>query len=361
MIATSGWPRPRKALYPPLTRDDCDMKAKRTRVLAGDIGGTKTILSLAEKSSEGVFREIATTTFASGEHDDLEKPTAAFLDGFGERPVAAAFGVAGPVRNGCVRTTNLPWVVDANAVASTLGISRVVVINDFEATALGLATLKDDELRVLQEGLVRPEGPIAVLGAGTGLGEAILLPMGRDARVLPTEGGHASFAPRDEVEDELLRFCRRRFPEHVSYERLLSGPGLETIHSFVLQAGLAESSEATLARLRTEDPGAVIGELGTTNQDAACARALTLFVSIYGSEAGNLALKTLPTGGLFVAGGIAPKILSALEYDGAFIRAFLAKGRMRKVLETIRVSVVLEPRVALRGARALAEKLYQLP
>ncbi len=334
------------------------MKPSGTHVLAGDIGGTKTVLSLSERAPDGSFREIATTTFASGEHEGLEKPTAAFLDASGVRPVAAAFGVAGPVRNGQVRTTNLPWAIDATSFASTLGISRVAVINDFEATARGLLMLGEDELVILQEGIVSPQGPIAVLGAGTGLGEAILVRVGQDAIVLPTEGGHASFAPRNELEDGLLRFCRQQFPDHVSYERVLSGPGLETIHSFVQSAGLAKSSETTLARLRTEDPGAVIGELGVSNQDPACALALSLFASIYGSEAGNLALKTLPRGGLFVSGGIAAKILPALQRDDTFVQSFLAKGRMREVLSTIRVSVVLEPHVALRGARTLAFQLH---
>lgn len=331
------------------------MTAIGTRVLAGDVGGTKTVLSLYERAPDA-WTEIATTTFASASHGGLEAPTAAFLDAASARPVAAAFGVAGPVKDGRCHTTNLPWLIDARALCTSLGIPRVAVINDFEATARGLVELDASEVVVLQEGRVDPSGPVAVLGAGTGLGEAILVRTPAGLQVLATEGGHASFAPQSELEDGLLAFLRARHPDHVSYERVLSGPGLATLHEYVLESGLATSAPETLARLRVEDPGAVVGELGTADADPACARALAMFVSIYGSEAGNLALKTLPSGGLFVSGGIAPKILPVLR-SGAFVESFLAKGRMRDVLETIRVSVVIEPRVGLHGARSLAASL----
>lgn len=331
------------------------MTAIGMRVLAGDVGGTKTSLSLHERHADG-WLEVATTTFPSADHAGLEVPTAAFLDAAGARPSAAAFGVAGPVANGRCHTTNLPWMIDVRALSAALAIPQVAVMNDFEATARGLLELTTDQVVVLQEGRVDPDGPVAVLGAGTGLGEATLVRTPAGLRVLPSEGGHASFAPQDEIEDGLLRFCRRQLPGHVSYERVVSGPGLATLHEYVLQSGLATSSQDTLDRLRTEDPGAVIGELGIRSADAGCARALAMFVSIYGAEAGNLALKTLPTGGLFVSGGIAPKILPALQ-NGAFIESFLAKGRMRRVLESIRVSVVIDPRVGLHGARALAAEL----
>jgi glucokinase len=332
------------------------MPAIGTRVLAGDVGGTKTALAIFERLERG-WREVATTVFASADHGGLELPAAAFLDAAGARPVAAALGVAGPVVEGRVHTTNLPWIVDALALSSALAIPRVAVMNDFEATARGLFELGVGELAILQEGSVDPLGPVAVLGAGTGLGQAIVVPTPEGVRVLPTEGGHTTFAPRDELEDGLLRFLRARHPEHVSYERVLSGPGIATLHEYLVESGLAQSSAETLARLQSEDPGAVIGELGTSGADDACARALALFVSIYGAEAGNLALKTLPTGGLFVSGGIAPKILPAMTRDGAFVQSFLAKGRMRPVLETIRVAVVLETRAGLLGARALAASL----
>lgn len=334
-----------------------------TRVLAGDIGGTKTVLSLCERRESG-WAELATTTFPSAAHPGLEGPALAFLRDAGSPPIhAAAFGVAGPVEDGRVHTTNLPWVVDARALATTFATEpasppTVAVVNDFEATARGLLELQTHEVVVLQEAAVDHTAPIAVLGAGTGLGQAMLVPTATGARVVATEGGHTDFAPRDEVEDGLLRFLRREFPDHVSYERVLSGAGLAALHAYVVESGLASSLPSTLARLDAEDPGAVIGELGSSEGDAACARAVRMFASIYGAEAGNLALKTLPRGGLYVAGGIAPKLLDVLR-SGAFLEAFLAKGRMRPVLETIRVAIVIEPRVALYGARALAASLLE--
>jgi glucokinase len=331
------------------------MTSAAVRVLAGDVGGTKTVLALYEHRETG-WVEVASTRFASAEYPGLEAPAHAFLAGVGARTDAAAIGIAGPVVNGRCDATNLPWVVDARALGAALGIERVALVNDFEATALGLLELEPRHLVVLQAGSPDPDGPIAVIGAGTGLGEAILLRTPSGPRVLPTEGGHATLAARDAIEENLVRFLRRRFTDHVSWERAVSGPGLARIHEYVLEAGLAKSHPATLARMRSEDPSAVVGELGTTGADPGCARALDLFVSLYGAEAGNLALKSLPTGGLFVAGGIAPKILPAIQ-RGVFLEAFLAKGRMRPVLERIPVAVVVDSRVGLYGARALAARL----
>lgn len=329
---------------------------KGLRVLAGDVGGTKTVLSLYERITSG-WREIATTTFTSAEHGGLEVPARAFLDGSGGSVAAAAIGVAGPVVDGVCRTTNLPWLIDARSLAVALGVSRVAVINDFEATARGLLELRPDQLVALQVGRRDPAGHCAVLGAGTGLGEAILVPTGDGgSRVIATEGGHTDFAPRNEVEDGLLRFLRARHPDHVSVERVVSGLGLAAIHEYVVAAGLARSAPGTLERMCDEDPGAVIGHLGSRGEDPACAYTIGLFASLYGAEAGNLALKTLPTGGLFVAGGIAPKMIDVLR-RGAFLEAFLAKGRMRPVLEQIPVSIVTDPRVGMYGAAALASRL----
>ncbi|UJR79774.1 glucokinase [Sandaracinus amylolyticus] len=329
-----------------------------TRVLAGDVGGTKTALSLCERHERG-WVEVATTTFPSADHAGLEAPARAFLQTVGGPPiVAAAFGVAGPVKDNRCHTTNLPWLIEPTSLSAALGARRVAVINDFEATARGLLELGPEHVVVIQEGQVDPHGPIAVLGAGTGLGEATVVRTPAGVRVLPSEGGHTDFAPRDEVEDGLLRFLRRRHPDHVSYERVVSGMGLEAIHAYLVESGLETSHPSTLARMREEDAPAVIGELGARGLDPACTRAVAMFVSLYGAEAGNLALKTLPTGGLFVAGGIAPKQLDALR-SGAFRESFLAKGRMRPVLETIRVSIVIEPRTGLHGARALAASLAE--
>jgi glucokinase len=325
------------------------------RILAGDVGGTKTVLSLYERAEEG-WREVATSTFASAEHASLEPPARAFVDAHGAAVTAAAFGVAGPVAEGKSRITQLPWVIEARALGAALGTERIALVNDFEATARGLVELGPSQLVVLQPGKVTAGGHVAVLGAGTGIGEAILVPTDRGPRVLPTEGGHSDFAPRDELEDALLRWLRRRHPDHVSVERVISGPGLAAIHAFLVDSGLAPSAAPTLARMAEEDAGAVIGELGLRGADEACVRAVRMFVSLYGAEAGNFALKTLPTGGLFVAGGIAPKLLPLIT-GGLFLESFLAKGRMRPVLERVRVSVVTDPRVGIHGARALAASL----
>jgi glucokinase len=302
------------------------------RILAADVGGTNTRVALFS----GPDVELA--RYESAAHAGIAPILAGFLRG---RSVdAAMIAVAGPVVDGVCRTTNLPWHLDALEIGRDTGIARVGLVNDFEATALGLGELGEGSLAVLQDRPVDPDAPCAVLGAGTGLGEAILIPTGGLPRVLPTEGGHCDLAPRDETEIELLRFLQRRHAR-VSYERVLSGPGIEALYEFVA-GDAAEPVDA-----------AIIGERALDGSDPACVRAIELFVSLYGAEAGNLALKTLPFGGLFVAGGIAPKLLPLIQ-RGEFMRAFLAKGRMQPILDRVRVSVVLDDRVGLLGARRLA-------
>lgn len=324
------------------------------RLLVGDAGGTKTLLAVHERRADG-WHEIAGETLRSAEHAGLEIPSLAFLAREGLTISAAAYGVAGPVEDGVCRATNLPWIVDQRSLAGSLGVP-VTLVNDFEAVAWSLPELRDSQLFLLQPGLVDPGGPMAVLGAGTGLGEALLVPGAGGARVVPTEGGHTDFAPRDELEDDLLRFLRARHHGRVSFERILSGRGLGSLHAFFVETGRAETRPTTLDRLRTEDPGAVVGELAAAGTDEACVAAVDRFVSIYGSEAGNLALKSLPSGGLFVAGGIAPRMLEKMA-SGEFVAAFLAKGRMRAVLERIRVQIVVDSRAPLVGARVLGERL----
>lgn len=325
------------------------------RILAGDIGGTKTDLTLTEIEGEGGRRvELASGRYPSAGFPDLVAMLRAFL-GAEHGPVdVAAFGIAGPVVDGVCRTTNLPWVVDSGGLAAELGMSptRLTLINDFHALALGVDQLRGDQLEVLQRGEIDPAGPRAIIGAGTGLGEAILVPTPAGPRVLATEGGHVDFAPRDAVEVRLLELLAARL-EHVSYERLVSGVGIATIYEFVVRDGLAASSPAVEGRFADEDPAAVIGELALRGDDPACVVTIDRFLRIYGAEAGNLALKVLPSGGLFIAGGIAPKLLPLLR-GGAFLRALLAKGRMRPLLERLQIAVVTEPRVGLFGAERAA-------
>lgn len=321
------------------------------RLLAGDIGGTKALLAIYEGEA-GALERIRSERIPSRGHESLEAVVSTFLDP--DAPVdAACFAIAGPVSGDRCETTNLPWVVDARITEARLGIPTVSLLNDFAAVAHGVPHLRGDQRLVLSDVPAAANGPIAILGAGTGLGEAILVPSPEGPRVLPSEGGHADFAPRDEVEIGLLQFLLGRF-DRVSVERVVSGLGLGSLYDYVVASGLAPEDPAVRQRLEDEDPGAVIGQLALADGDAACVRTMQLFVSAYGAEAGNLALKVVPTGGLYVAGGIAPKILPLLE-EGRFMRAFWGKGRMEKLLRTIPVSVVTESEIGLLGAVAYAE------
>lgn len=331
-------------------------------LLVGDIGGTKTALYLYAQEQGGAFRELQSQRFASADYPGLLPIVQAFLrtsESQGTRGVAsgslcaAAFGVAGPVRDGTSKTTNLPWIIEASSLRAALGVP-VSLINDFHAIALGIAELEPSSFQVLQQGARDPHGAIAILGAGTGLGEAIALPSRDGLRVLESEGGHVDFAPRSELEFDLLRFLWGRHAR-VSVERVVSGPGLKALYDFVVARGLEWESPAVRARFASEDPSQVIGELGLLGSDPACVRALDLFASLYGSEAGNLALKVLPRGGLFVSGGIAPKLISKLQ-DGTFMRAMVDKGRLSVELERLHVAVVMDPLVGILGARALAAR-----
>lgn len=323
-------------------------------LLAGDIGGTKTEFALYEQG-QGSCELVAGARYASRDYASFDQVLRAFLQG---RTIdAAGLAVAGPVIAGRCKATNLPWELDEPALSRELA-APVGLCNDFSANVLGISELERADLEVLAEGERDPAGPIAVIGAGTGLGEAIGVPTPNGLYVLPSEGGHADFAARNETEIELLRFLRARVGGRVSIERAISGPGLITVYEFVLAQGLAASNAETEAQMQGGDAAEVIGRRGGTGEDAACARALELFMSLYGAEAGNLALKTLPTGGLFVAGGIAPKLIATLR-GGVFMRALLDKGRMRPVLERLPVAVVMTPRVALLGARSLASMVYR--
>ncbi len=319
------------------------------RVLAGDVGGTKTALAVFERDADGAFREVAEGVFSSAAHASFADVITLFLRNVPGRLDTAAFGVAGPVQDGVVATTNLPWRM-SEAELSRVVSAPVSLINDFYAVALGVRELPASQLRVLQEGKYDPNGPIAVIGAGTGLGEAMCVPTRDGLRVIAGEGGHASFAPQDETQVRLLSFLLRRY-EHVSVERVVSGIGLPEIYEFVVSEGLAPTHPETLQRCASESAGAVLAAQAPI--DPAAELTLSIFVSAYGAEAGNLALKCLPTGGLFVAGGIAPRLLPRLE-QGAFMSSFLAKGRMSSVLTNIPVAVVLHPNVGLLGARVQA-------
>ncbi|HEV8587170.1 MAG TPA: glucokinase [Methylomirabilota bacterium] len=326
-------------------------------LLAGDVGGTKTTLSLFEPAEAGPVL-VREATLASRDFESLEAAIQHFLEegGTPARIEAACVGIAGPVVDGRAVTTNLPWVVDERILSYSIPAEHVRLLNDLEATAHGIFALGEDELIPLQSGLPR-RGNLAVIAAGTGLGEAIVVVEGRVRTVIATEGGHADFGPRGELEEDLLRYLRKEYGR-ASYERVLSGPGLVNVYRFLRDTKVAQESAETARLMAERDPAAVISDLGARQADRLCAMALTVFVSVYGAEAGNLALKALAVGGVVVAGGIAPQIMPALT-AGPFVTAFRDKGRLAPLMETIPVSVALNPKTALLGAARVALSLVQ--
>jgi glucokinase len=278
----------------------------------------------------------------------LDEIVAEFLKGKNLPVTHAGFGVAGPVQDGQSHATNLPWVVDAGVLARELKLASVALINDLEAIAYGIATLGAGDFATLQAGDPAARGNAAVVAPGTGLGEAGLYWDGSRHHPFATEGGHSSFAPTDELEDALLLYLRRQF-HHVSWERILSGPGLFNIYKFLRDTGRGEETKPLAEEIRLGDPAAVISKTALAGKSELCSSALDLFVHLLGAEAGNVALKTLARGGVYLGGGIPPKILPRLE-GPAFLKAFAGKGRMRPLLETIPVRVILTDQAGLRGA-----------
>ena len=335
------------------------------QVLAGDIGGTKTLLAICEVSVASERPGASIQVLAQSRYDSQKFPgLGAICSAFASEqarpmPRLAGFGVAGPVVNGRCHTTNLPWILDEKDLAQTLGIDSVRLANDFHTLALGIEFVEAKDLVTLNEGTRDPRGPRAVIGAGTGLGEAIAILDARGQReVLATEGGHCSFSPRTELEMGVLRFLGERYG-HVSWERILSGDGLVNLAEAIAQVTGLKPGDAlleTFSHDRHNAPAAVTA--GAAAGDALCKHALALFCKLYGAEAGNFALKTLATGGVFVAGGIAPKLIDSLK-DGRFRDAFFDKGRMRPLLEQMPVQVVLNTDAGLLGAAALAARDVQ--
>ena len=323
-------------------------------LLAGDIGGTKTDLALFADEDDGP-RELRHQRLPSGEYEGLEAMIDAFLGADAPSIGAAAFGVAGPVVAERARITNLPWCVDAARLRERLQTPRIRVVNDFHALALGVDAVPSAGRILLQAGETDPEGPRAIIGAGTGLGVAIVVPTAAGPRVLASEGGHVDFAPRNDREIALLRHMLQRHAR-VSAERVVSGSGLQAIYDFVVASSIAGEDPGIRARFVAEDPGAVIGEAALTGDAPACVAAVELFLALFGAQAGNLALTALPTGGLYVAGGVAPRLIPHLGAAG-FLAAFLDKGRMRPILERVQVTMIAEPRVGLLGAAQVARAL----
>lgn len=314
-------------------------------ILAGDVGATHTRLAVFVGDPRV---PVAFESYASHDHAGLEEMVRTFLASHPADLDYACFGVAGPVRAGHVKTTNLAWPVDADSLARVLGLQSVSLINDLAANAYGIAELVPDDLQALIPGVPDTDGTAVVISAGTGLGEAGLLPDGDRVRVIPTEGGHTDFGPRSELEVELYRYLAAE-DAHVSYERVCSGMGLLNIYQFLRGRSRAPEPPWLTAEIVTRDASAAISRAALEQRDPVCVQALDMMVSIYGAEAGNLALKYLATGGVYIGGGIAPQILPKLR-DGTFIRSFAAKGRFTELLERLPVQVILNDRTALLGA-----------
>jgi glucokinase len=324
-------------------------------LLVGDIGGTHARLRLLSPGGRLVRREI----LDSHALPSLEAAVNAFLGSKPPRVTAAVFGVAGPVVNGRCVATNLPWVIDARVLSRRLGIRKVTLLNDLVALALGAIAVRPSRRRVLGDAgaPTRRGANVAVIAAGTGLGEALLVWDGERHVPSATEGGHVEFGPRDDVEIDLLRFLRARFG-HVSYERLVSGAGLGNLYDFFRDgvtagAGLGETKANAEALAAAPDRNAAIAKLGTEGTSRAATAAVDRFVSLYGAEAGNLALKSMSLGGVLVCGNIAGHLLPVLE-RGGFMKAFLDKGRFRAMLEKVPVAVVTDADVGLAGSTRVA-------
>lgn len=316
------------------------------RVLAGDIGGTKTRLAMFDVAGTRLDCK-AEHTCSSRDYASLSEIIGEFLGAGSYRADTACFGVAGPVRDNESRVTNLPWHIRGAEIARQFGLRQVSLLNDLEASAWGIRALGVDDFHVLNKGDENTTGNAAVIAAGTGLGEAGLFHDGSGHRPFATEGGHADFSPGNELEIDLLRFLQQHH-RHVSWERIVSGPGLVNLHAFLTRHRARKIPGWLREEMGSGDPAAAISRAAHSGRDAVCAEALELFVHLYGVEAGNLALKMMATGGLYIGGGIAPKILDQLN-SGRFMAAFCAKGRMRPVLENMPVRVILNDRTALYG------------
>ena len=320
-------------------------------ILAGDIGATNSRLAFFTERDDRL-EPVVEATYPSRDHANLETIVKTFVSAHDLPIDRACFGIAGPVRHGCSDTTNLPWDVDARELARALHLRTVGLLNDLEAHAYGIAMLAPDDFVTLNQGAPDASGNAAVIAAGTGLGESGLYWDGQQHLPFAGEGGHTSFAPSDALQIELLRFLSHKFG-HVSWERVLSGPGLHNIYRFLRDTGHGEEPDWLIYEMQQQDPAAVISQAALADTSALCRQALDLFVALYGAEAGNMALKLMATAGVYVGGGIAPKIIRKLT-DSTFMAAFVAKGRLKPLLQQIPVRIIMNDKVALLGVARFA-------
>ena len=320
-------------------------------ILAGDVGGTNARLAFFDVMN-GTFRLVSVSVFPSREYAGLDQIVSKFVTTSNLHPDAACFGVAGPVRNGRVETSNLPWVIESKRLADELNLKKAVLINDLEANAWGIAALDPNDVVSLNQVKGNPVGNQAVISAGTGLGEAGMYWDGSQHRIFASEGGHSDFAPRNELEIDLFRYLSGRYG-HVSYERVVSGPGLVNVFHFLRDTGRGTEPQWLTDQMAHGDPAAAISRAALDGACGLCEQALDLFVSVFAAEAGNLALKVMAIGGVYLGGGIAPKMLAKLS-GPLFMHAFVGKGRMQPLLEAMPVKVVTNDKTALMGAARCA-------
>jgi len=322
-------------------------------ILAGDIGGTKTNLALFEVQDDTLVMQVQ-KQFESREFASLNDVISAFEAQTSIAHIdAACFGIAGPVIEGRCRTTNLPWDITTTELQIHLGVDKVHLMNDLEATAYGMLSLPENEFVDLNPTGRVLNGNRAIIAAGTGLGEAMLYYDGTDYHPIGSEGGHCDFAPTTGQQDELLKWMRNRYPGHVSYERILSGPGIYTLYEFLYESGFAAQPASMMQIPEGKDRSAMVSECALKEHDPLCLEALRLFAEIYGAEAGNLALKSMSLGGVYIGGGIAPKILPVMT-NSHFMNGFASKGRFEEMLWGMQVKISLNPETALLGAAHFA-------
>jgi glucokinase len=323
-------------------------------ILAGDVGGTKVHLALYG-FEHGQLVHIRDERFPAHEYKGLQEIVQRFLaESSNPEITAACFGVPGPVRGGRLRLTNLPWVLDTHELSAGLNITHLFLINDLEANGYGIPELTPEQILTLNQGDPAGVGNRALVSAGTGLGEGVLVWDGKTHVPMASEGGHSDFAPRNQLEMELLAWLMQKFNGRVSYERVISGPGLTNIYTFLREEKKMEEPAWLRERMHNEDPNAVIGDAGESGKSELCSKALEMFAASYGAEAGNMVLTVLATGGMYIGGGIAPKMLRTMQ-NGVFMQAFTDKGRLSELLIHTPVNIILESRAALIGAAAFAE------
>jgi glucokinase len=324
-------------------------------ILAGDVGGTKVHLALYNFEA-GRLSAVRDHKFPAHEYASLDEVVKAFLTNPAEKQqiVAACFGCPGPVRDGRLKLTNLPWTLDVRDLQPSLGIEHIFLINDLEANGYGIPELAPDRIFTLHAGDPAATGHQGLIAAGTGLGEALLIWDGLKHRPIPSEGGHCDFAARTDREVALLQYLRHTLNGRVSFERVVSGLGIKNVYAYLRDVEKLDEPAWLKSRLQTEDPNSVIGQCAEDGSSWICFETMKIFAAAYGAETGNIALKVLANGGMYLGGGIAPKILKTLQ-NGAFMAAFLDKGRLSPLLQSVPVRVILDDTCALLGAAAFAE------